>query len=191
MKKPNMLLLAACMTLAVAVTPALAQQGGQGGMMDKGQGHGMMGGQGGPGQDKGMMQGGMMGQRKSSCPKMSGMMGHGMMGKDMMHSRPMMEARLAYIKADLEITDAQLDAWNNYADAFRKRHDVMTSMRADMMKAKTEGTAEERLDARIAAAEAKLEGLKALKAPTEGLYQVLTDEQKKKADGLLGGGCGM
>jgi len=41
------------------------------------------------------------------------------------------------------------------------------------------------------AAEAKLEGLKALKAPTEGLYQVLSDEQKKKADALLGSGCGM
>jgi hypothetical protein len=175
-------LLAAGMTLVVAATPALAQQGGQeGGMMGQGgadQGKGMM--------QSGMMQGGMMGQRKGSCPKMSGMMGHGMM-----HSRPMMEAHLAYIKADLEITDAQTDAWNVYADAFRKRHDAMANMRADMMKAKTEGTADERLDASITAAEAKLEGLKALKAPTEGLYQVLSDEQKKKADALLGSGCGM
>jgi hypothetical protein len=187
MNRLRMGLIAAGMTLAVAATPALAQQDGQeGGMM----------GQGGAGQDKGMMkggmmQGGMMGQSKSSCPKMSGMMGHGMMGRGMMHSRPMMEARLAYIKADLEITDAQTDAWDAYADAFRKRHDSMTSMRADMMQAKIDGTAEQRLDARIKAAEAKLEGLKALKAPTEALYQVLSDEQKKKADALLGGGCGM
>ena len=180
-------LLGACMTLAVVATPVLAQQGGQGG--------GKMG-NGGPGQGKGtmqggMMQGGMMGHRKSTCAKMSGMMGQGKMGKGMMHSRPMMEARLAYIKADLEITDAQTDAWNAYADAFRKRHDAMASMRTDMMEAKNSGTAEERLDARITATEAKLEGLKALKAPTEGLYQVLSDEQKKKADALLGSGCGM
>jgi hypothetical protein len=30
-----------------------------------------------------------------------------------------------------------------------------------------------------------------LKAPTEALYAVLSDEQKKKADELLGGRCGM
>jgi LTXXQ motif family protein len=200
-------LLAACMALAFAATPALAQQGGPGGgmmgkgpgqgqsMMDKGgpgQGGGMMGG---AGQGRGMMQGGMMGgpggmMGKANCPRMGGMMGGGMMGKGMMHSRPMMEARLAYIKADLEITDAQMDAWNAYADAVRKRHDSMVGVRADMMKAKS-GNAVERLDARIKATEAKLESLKALNPATEGLYNVLADEQKKKADELLGGTCGM
>jgi hypothetical protein len=39
--------------------------------------------------------------------------------------------------------------------------------------------------------EARLESLKALKPATEGLYNVLTDAQKKKADELLGGTCGM
>ena len=175
-------LLAVCMTLAVAATPAFAQQGGQGGGMK---------GMDGPGQGKGMMQGGMMGQGKGNCPKMSGMMGRGMMGKGMMHSRPMMEARLAYIKSDLEITDAQMDVWNAYADAFRKRHDAMAGMHSDMMAAKNGGTAVERLDARIKATEAKLDSLKALKMPTDNLYNALSDNQKKKADALLGGGCGM
>jgi len=197
-------LLAACVTLALAATPALAQQGGPGGgMMGKGpgQGQGMMGG---PGQGKGMMQGGMMGKGpgqggmmgKANCPRMgggmmgAGMMGKGMMGKGMMHSRPMMEAHLAYIKADLEITDSQMDAWNAYADAVRARHAAMVGMHADMMKAKS-GTAVDRLDARIKATETKLESLKAMKPATEGLYNVLTDDQKKKADTLLGGGCHM
>jgi hypothetical protein len=207
-------LLAACVTLALAATPALAQQGGPGGgMMGKGpgQGQGMMGGpgqgkgmMGGPGQGKGMMQGGMMGKGpgqggmmgKANCPRMgAGMMGHGMMGtgmmgKGMMHSRPMMEAHLAYIKADLEITDSQMDAWNAYADAVRARHAAMVGMHADMMKAKS-GTAVDRLDARIKATETKLESLKAMKPATEGLYNALTDDQKKKADTLLGGGCHM
>ena len=66
------------------------------------------------------------GQDKSGCPMMGDMgfrrgmkqgMGHGAI----MHSVPMMEGRLAYIKADLEITDAQLAAWNAYADAVRAR----------------------------------------------------------------------
>jgi len=185
-------LLAACMAMAVAATPALAQQGGPGGgMMGKGpgQGQGMMG-PGGPGQGKGMMGApGMMG--KANCPRMGGMMGKGMMGKAMMHSRPIMEARLAYTKADLEITDDQMDAWNAYADAVRKAHAAMEWVRADMMKAKQSGTAVDRLDARIKATEARLDSLKALKPATEGLYNVLTDAQKKKADALLGAACHM
>ena len=114
-------------------------------------------------------------------------MGHGAM----MHSVPMMEGRLAYIKADLEITDAQMAAWDAYADAVRARHATMEGMRAEMMKAKESGSALQRLDARIKTMESKVESLKALKPVTEGLYAVLSDEQKKKADQLLGGGCGM
>ena len=178
-------LLAACAAIVIAASPALAQQddqqtpmAGQGGMMDKdGQGKGMMGGQGQ----------GMMAKMGGSCPKMGGMMGK---GGGMMHSRPMMEARLAYIKTDLEITEAQTAAWDAYADAVRARHTTMEGMHADMMKAKG-GSALERMDARIKATEAKLESLKALKPATEGLYAVLTDAQKEKADTLLGGGCGM
>jgi hypothetical protein len=202
-----------------AAFPAMAQQDqqqapmmgqGQGGMMGQGQG-GMMGqGQGGMmGQDGMMRQGGMMGrggmmgqdmggQDMSDCPMMGDMMGFGRRGMKegmghgaMMHSVPMMEGRLAYIKADLEITDAQMAAWDAYAAAVRARHATMEGMRADMMKAKESGSALERMDARIKTMESRLESLKALKPVTEGLYAVLSDEQKKNADQLLGGGCGM
>ena len=171
---------------------------GQGGGM---MGQGMMDKSGKAGAEgKGMMGRGMMGEDGKDdskgmmdCPMMGGMIGKGMMGKKrgMMHSRPMMEARLAYIKADLEITEEQTTAWDAYADAVRARHATMEKMHADMKKAKESGNALERIDARIAVTEAKLESLKALKAPTEGLYTVLTDAQKDKADKLLGGGCPM
>ncbi len=157
-------LLAACAAIIIAASPALAQQGdqqtpmaGQGGMMGKdGQGQGMMGKDG---QGKGMMGGqgqGMMAKMGGSCPKMGSMMGGGMMGKGggMMHSRPMMEAHLAYIKTDLEITEAQTAAWDAYADAVRARHTTMEGMHADMMKANG-GSALERMDARIKATEAR------------------------------------
>jgi hypothetical protein len=70
--------------------------------------------------------GGMMGDHMGTqnmgdtggCPMMGDMLGVGRQGKlkgmgqrMLMHSGPMMEARLAYIKADLEITEAQLPAW--------------------------------------------------------------------------------
>jgi len=173
---------------------------GQGGMMGQGQG-GMMGqGQGGM-MDRG--EGGMMGQDMggqdmSGCPMMGDMMGFGRRGMKqgmghgaMMHSVPMMEGRLAYIKADLEVTDAQMAAWDAYANAVRARHATMEGMRAELMKSKESGSALQRLDARIKAMESRLDSLKALKPVTEGLYAVLSDEQKKKADQLLGGGCGM
>jgi len=154
---------------------------GQGGMMDRGD----------------MMDQDMGGQDMSGCPMMGDMMGfrrgmkQGMGQGAMMHSVPMMEGRLAYIKADLEITDAQMAAWDAYANAVRARHATMEGRRAEMMKAKESGSALQRLDARIKALESKLDSLKALKPVTEGLYAVLSDEQKKKADQLLGGGCGM
>jgi hypothetical protein len=162
------------------------QQSPSGGMMGQGQG-GMMG----------QRQGGMMDQdgKPDGCPMMGDMMGsgrHGMgMKHGMMHSVPMMEARLAYIKADLEITDAQSTLWDAYADAVRARRGAMESVHADMMKAKESGTVVERMDARIKALESMVDSLKALKPATEALYAALSEEQKKKADQLLGAGCGM
>jgi len=67
----------------------------------------------------------------------------------------------------------------------------MQGMHADMMQIMQAGNAMARLDAHIKAMEAMLESLKALKPGTQALYAVLSDEQKKKADQLLGGGCGM
>ena len=140
----------------------------------------------------------MGGQDMGGCAIMGDMMGFGRRGMKqgmghggMMHSVPMMEGRLAYIKADLEITDAQMAAWDAYANAVRARHTTMEGMHAKMMKAKESRSALERMDARINAMESRLESLKALKPVTEALYALLTDEQKKKADQLLGGGCGM
>jgi hypothetical protein len=79
----------------------------------------MGGGQGGRGDMMGGGKGGMMG----GCPMMGGGMG-GMMMRPSMHgmmmgSVPMMEGRLAYIKADLGITADQEQVWNAYADAVR------------------------------------------------------------------------
>jgi hypothetical protein len=156
-------------------------------MMGQGdQGGGMMG----------QRQGGMMDEdgKPDGCPMdMMGPGRHGMgkgMKHGMMHSVPMMEARLAYIKADLEITDAQSAVWDAYANAVRGRHSAMESVHADMMKAKENGTVVDRMDARIKALESMADSLKALKPATEALYAALSDEQKKKADQLLGAGCG-
>ena len=181
------LALASGLAIAAAAFPVMAQQGQQqapGGMMGPGgmmrQGQGDMMGQGA---------GGMMG----GCPMMGGMMGPMMGGMQgmMMGSGPMMEGGLAYQKADLGITEDQTAAWDDYAAALKARGTAMQDMHGEMMQATQTGSAIARMDAHIKSMEAMVESLKALKPATEALYAVLTDEQKKKADQLLGGGCGM
>ncbi|WP_374374229.1 Spy/CpxP family protein refolding chaperone [Dongia sp.] len=156
-----------------------------------------------------MMHQGMMGH---------GMMGHGMMG--MMHPTQHVEGRLAFLKTELKITDAQAPQWKTYADAFRANTQRMNDLMADMMPGgmmmnqgmmgqgmmgqgtmnqgmMNQGrpgplmTVPERFDRAEKHMAAHLEMLSALKGPTLDLYGVLSDEQKHVADELLMGPMGM
>ena len=151
--------------LATAATASMALAQGQDQQMPM-MGPGMMGGQG------------MMG------PGMQGMMGPGMM----MGYGPTMEGQLTYLKGELDITDAQKEAWDGYVDAVKARSATMQGMHATMMQAMHSGTALERMEAHTQAMQSMVESMKAIKPATEALYKVLTDEQKKKADLLLGNG---
>jgi hypothetical protein len=192
MRMLHRLALASGLAVATAAFPALAQQGQQQ-MPMMGQGAGGMMGQGAPGMmNQGMMGQGMMG----GCPMMGGMgqgmmMGWGMQGMmnpammGMTMGGPAVQGRLAYVKAELGITDAQTAAWDGYASAVNVRVTSMQGMHADMMQAIQTGSAMARMDAHIKAMESMVESLKALKPATEARYAVLTDEQKQKADLLL------
>lgn len=121
--------------------------------------------------------------------KMEGMMegmGGGMMG---MMGMAAPEERLALMKTNLSITAAQEGAWEGYASAFKVRADTMKKNRELMMKGMQSGSAVSRLDNHITAMQAMVDALKQLKPATEVLYAALSDEQKKKADTMLAGGC--
>jgi hypothetical protein len=146
------------------------------GMMGEG---GMGSGMTGPGMGPGMM-------------GRNGMMGRGMMGPGMMMGYgPEMEGQLAYMRAELGITDAQKAAWDAYADAIKSRSTTMQGMHTAMVQSMQTGSALERMEARTNAMQTMVDSMKAIKPATEALYKVLTDEQKKKADQLLGNGCCM
>ena len=135
-----------------------------------------------------------MGMMGGGCPTM-GMMGReGGHGPGMKRRHPKMGAiidgRLAYLKGELEITDAQEPAWDGYVSAVKGRVEAMKSLRETMPDAMEKGTAIERIDARIAGMEAMLAAMKAMKPATEALYAVLSDDQKKVADELIGTDCG-
>jgi len=109
----------------------------------------------------------------------------------MMNFGTMMEERLASIKAELGITEAQTSAWDDYASAVKARGMAMQDMHTAMAQTTETGSALERLDAHTKTMESMVESLKALRPVTETLYKVLSADQKKKADLLLGMGCWM
>jgi len=141
--------------------------------------------------DQGTMDQGTMGQGTMS----QGTMSQGAMGQGMMDWHPDMAAvaigHLAYLEAELGISESQQAAWDRYADAVKERTAAMQDMPQAMMAAMGDGTMVERLDAHIDAMEAALEALKAVRPAVDELYAALNDEQKKKADLLIAMPCGM
>jgi hypothetical protein len=144
-----------------------------------------------PGMGMGSPGGGMSG---SSMPGMGGM--PMMMGQDGMRGMAMMaehvEGRLAFLKTELKITDAQLPLWNGVADAIRANAKSMSAMMSGGMMAGTQrATLPEKLALREKMMTAHLDALRRFKAAVDPLYAALNPEQKKMADQLLMGPMGM
>jgi len=101
------------------------------------------------------------------------------------------EARLAYLKTALKITDAQQPQWDAFADTLRKQartaDERMQARRAQMAEGRkgTPPTAIERMEfakTRLAASSARLDETLAAAKP---LYAALSPKQQKVADELL------
>jgi len=105
-------------------------------------------------------------------------------GPDWMLDR--IEGRLAFIKTELKITEAQTPAWNQLTDAIRaaaKHHNErMGGVMSGDEKAKT---LLDRLDVQEQFMSTRLEEIKQIKGSLKGLYAVLSDEQKKEADSIV------
>ena len=165
MKQTNRIMAAlATVGLLATAIPSSAQQPGMG-MRDMPMGRGMMG---------------MM----SDCPMMGMMMGG--------DASTFAEGRIAFLRAELAITDAQKSVWETYAAALQKNLQGMQAMRQTMMKVMEAKTPVERLDAHVTAMDSRLASLKEVKPALTALYAALSTEQKKKADQILTGmGCMM
>ena len=101
------------------------------------------------------------------------------------------EGRLAFLKTELKITDAQLPLWNAVADAIRTNAKSMSEVSGGMMGTNQSATLTEKLALREKMMTAHLEALRKFKAAVEPLYAALSDEQKKTADELVIGPMGM
>ena len=159
-------LLLAVPLAALLAAPALAQ----GGMMGRGQGWGMMGG--GPG-------GGMMGGGMGRGPMMG--MG-GMMGDP----TERIEGRLAFLHAELGITEAQEPAWNAFAEAARNSAASMAGMHRTMMALDGPPPLPERLELMEGMMTARLDAIRRMRAALDPLYEALTPEQRETANAIMG-----
>jgi LTXXQ motif family protein len=172
--------------------PAAAQPSpppGQPGMM----GQGKMGGPQGMMGGRGMMDGNMpMGNMMRGMMEQSGAE-TGCAGMSGMATIDRVEGRIAFLKTELKITDAQSAAWNAFADALRTNARSLGEVRASMMP--QVGAGQQGLVDRIALQEkwlaARLEGTRAIKSALTNLVGTLSDEQKKTADELLAPHMGM
>lgn len=169
-----------------ATEPGAERPGMMGGRM---MGPGMMGEEMGPGMmghemRERMMGGGMMEMRRGM-----GMMG--MMGAGMRMGTRHIEGRLAFLKTELAITDAQAEQWNGFAEAVRANAKAMAEMHQQAEGQGAPSTLPERLALQEKALAAHIEALTRTAGALEALYDVLSDGQKKVADEIVVGPMGM
>jgi hypothetical protein len=125
--------------------------------------------------------GGMM-MMGRSCPVMGMMMG--------IDAPAFGEGRIAFLKAELAIGEAQKAAWEAYAEALKRNFENVKSMRQTMAAAQESRSPVERLDAHITAMEGRLASLRDIRPSLTAFYETLSTEQRRTADALLTGmGC--
>jgi hypothetical protein len=143
----------------------------------------------------------MMGGEMKGCD----MMGGDMMGGDttrMMQMMSMMREKLSHagdrvaaLRADLKITEAQMPAWNEFADALlaaaKSMEESMEGMHKQMMQSGGTASLPQKLEHHAKMAAGHLASLQAIKAALDPLYASFSDEQKKTADGLRIGPMGL
>jgi hypothetical protein len=148
---------------------------------------------------QGMMgRGGMMGGDMANMMQMMGMMSQrgaetGCAGMSGMATIDHVEGRIAFLRTELKITDAQASAWNAFADALRANAKSLAEVRASMMpqQGAAPQTSVDRLTLQEKWLSARLDGTRAIKSALTNLIAGFSDDQKKAADELLAPHMGM
>lgn len=135
----------------------------------------------GPGWGHGMGWGGM-----SDWDRPGSMMGRGG-GRGMMGGpAQFIEGRIAFQRAELQVTDEQEDLFEAYAEALKSAAEGMGPMHQRMWSGEYPETLPERLQLRIDDMTARLAAMEAVKEAALPLYEALSEEQKAVADTIMG-----
>jgi hypothetical protein len=121
------------------------------------------------------------------------MMGSGMGG---MATIDRVEGRIAFLRTELKITEAQTSAWDAFAEALRtnakKLGEVRGAMMAQMNAAQQQApTVTDRLGLQEQWLTERLEGTRTIRSAVTALYGVLSEDQKKTANEILAPHMGM
>ncbi|MBI2717663.1 MAG: Spy/CpxP family protein refolding chaperone [Rhizobiales bacterium] len=95
------------------------------------------------------------------------------------------EGRIAFLRAELQITAAQSKAWDVFAEALRSNAKRLKEANMPMMGDSSPPQLLAQLDSQEQMLGARLEGVRAMKAALAPLYKALSAEQRKTADELL------
>jgi len=142
----------------------------------------------------GAMGDGMAGMMEMMRPMMAG---GGAMGMPYEH----VEGRIAYLKAEMKITEVQAAPWNTFADAMRADAAAMKAMHEGMAQGgmmtggTTQGAMPAALPDRFAAQRKMMTGrvamLDRMEAGAAPLYAVLSADQRRVIDQAMAGPMGM
>ena len=144
-------------------------------------------------QTPGMQQGPMSGMQGGGHDRMQqpgmapGMgMGSGMapgmgMGSGVVDLTDRLEGRLAFLRTELHITDAQTSAWNGFADALRAGRKHLIEARHALMQT----TPSARLEQYERHLTERLQALTGARVAFQNLYGLLDESQKRTAEELV------
>ncbi len=116
----------------------------------------------------------------------TGMMGSGEGDLTRLFSTERIAGRLAYLRAEIAITDAQASTWNGFVEIVRAQAKRLSDARAHMAGIATASTSiVDRLEHEEHLVALRLDALRALKPALAALHASLSDDQKKTAEQLL------
>jgi hypothetical protein len=101
--------------------------------------------------------------------------------------------RLAYIKAELKITDTQEALWDSYAAAARNDATVIRERCSVMLNNRdaSAGSLPDLLDQHVELMATRLDAVRAMTKALKPLYAALSEEQKQIAEQIFSGPIGM
>jgi hypothetical protein len=96
------------------------------------------------------------------------------------------EGHIAFLKAELKITDSQQKQWDQFADALRTNAKALSAAYGAMMSgADKRMPPAARLEQQEKLLTLQLDAIKRSRTALEGLHAVLSDEQKQRLDQLI------
>lgn len=140
---------------------------------------GMSGMQQGPGSSDGM---GMMDDNMRRMQQNQPMPGMATSGVDLTDR---IDGRIAFLRAELRITDAQASTWNQFAQALRSSRQHLLEARQQLAAPASSNAPTDRLDRYERHLTARLEAIRTARTAFSQLYTVLDEQQKHVADELV------